>query len=140
MKRFFAVAFTMVELMLNSRSVAQDSLYAKTIDSLWLHSYNTKILSKKRTRDGDAKLEYCYYKSSGKMRGIVSLNKLAKENLLLFFIDDWLVMIWPSGQRPYYILNDTLVYANQMRHTTEQAQSLIVRAYQLLEKGYTKLR
>lgn len=131
---------TITALLISINATAQDSLYARTIDSLWLQSYNTKLLSKRSVTVGDAKVQYTYYKSSGKMLSIVSLNRSAKENLLFFYVEDKPVMISPSGQQPYFILDDRVVYAQQMRHTPDQVQSLIARAYHYLEQGYKKIK
>ena len=68
--------------------ISQDSLYAKTVDSLWNDSYNTRLLSKRRATVAEAKVTYSIYKSSGKMRTIISLNKSAKENLIFFYLGD----------------------------------------------------
>ena len=140
MKYFQTIAFALIGLLFSVKSFSQDSLYAKRIDSLWLHSYDTHLLSKKRTTNGNAKVENANYKSSGKMRSIVSLNKAKKENLIFFYIEDKPVMISPSGQPPYFILNDSLVYAKQLKHTSEQVQELIARAYNYLEFGYNKVK
>ena len=140
MKHFFSIAFLFTGLTFGVSGFSQDSLYARTVDSLWLHSYETSWLSKKRATVGNAKVEYSFYKSSGKMRSIVSLNKAEKENLIFFYLEDKLVMISPSGQQPYFILNDSLVYTTQLKHTPEQVQKLIARAYDFLEKGYSKVK
>src|SRR5688572_6079423 len=140
MKYFRTIAFTIIGVVLGVKGFSQDSLYAKRIDSLWLHSYDTRLLSKKRTTNGNAKVQYAYYKSSGKMRSVVSLNKVEKENVIFFYLEDRPVMISPSGQQPYFILNDSLVYAKQLKHTPEQIQALIARVYNYLELGYNKVK
>jgi hypothetical protein len=119
---------------------AQDSLYAKTIDSLWLHSYDKKMLSKKIETIAEAKVEYSYYKNSNTIRCIVVLNKPAKENLLFFYLNDKPVMISPSGQQPYFIRDNRVAYAKQMQHTPEQVQSFIKRAYDYLKQGYERIK
>lgn len=140
MRRYPIIVLTIIGLIISIKGISQDSLYAKRIDSLWLHSYNRSLLSKKRAISGDVKVDYSYYKSSGKMRCIVSLNKASKENLLFFYLEDKPVMISPTGQQPYFILNDKLVYAKQMRHTPEQIENLIATAYDNLEQGYKKIK
>ena len=74
------------------------------------------------------------------MRSVVSLNKAERENLLFFYLEDKPVMISSSGQQPYFILNDNIAYAKQLKHTPEQIQELIARTYKLLETGYKKIK
>lgn len=139
MKYFQTIVFALIGLLFGLRSLSQDSLYGKKIDSLWMQSYDRSLLSKKRVTIGNAKVEFSFYKSAVKMRSVASLNKAERENLLFFYQEDKLVMISPSGQQPYFILNDNLVYANQLKHTPEQIQELIARAYTLLETGYKNI-
>jgi hypothetical protein len=68
------------------------------------------------------------------------LNKLTKENLLLFFLQDKIIMISTSGQQPYFILNDEVVYAKEYLHTTEQIQGFITKAYDYLSQVYLTLK
>ena len=105
-----------------------------------MQSYNTHLLSKKRATIGNAKVEFVFYKGSDKMRSVVSLNKAERENLLFFYLEDKPVMISSSGQQPYFILNDNIAYAKQLKHTPEQIQELIARTYKLLETGYKKIK
>jgi hypothetical protein len=140
MKHFLFIAFAFIGLALTVNGFCQDSSYARRIDSLWLHSYNPRLLSKKRAKTGNAKVEYVFHKDSGKMNCIVSLNKAQKENLIFFYLEDKAVMIWPSGQEPYYILNDRLVYGKELKHTTEQIQELVARAYNYLDQGYKRAK
>lgn len=74
------------------------------------------------------------------MRSIVSLNRSKKENLLIFYLDDKPIMISPFGQQPYFVLNDSLVYAKQLKHTSEAIKELTTKAYVLLEQGYKKIK
>jgi hypothetical protein len=128
--------FVFIGLVVGKKSFSQDSLYAKRIDSTWLHSYDHRTLYKKRLVMGNVKVVCNFYKASGNVRSIVAINKTAKENLLFFYQGDKLVMISPSGQEPYFILNDILVFAKQLKHTTGQIQEMIHRAYQYLEQAY----
>lgn len=131
---------TTISISLYTNVLSQDSLYAKKIDSLWFHSYDRKILSKKWISVSGVKIGYFYYKSSGKIRSITILNKPTKENVLLFFVQDKIVMISPSGQQPYFILNDEVVYAKEYLHTTEQIQGFITKAYDYLSQVYLTLK
>ena len=79
--------------------IAQDSLYARTIDSLWIHPLRPHLVFKRRAKVAEAKVTYSFYKSTGKMRSIISLS--AKENVIFFYLDDKSVMIWPSRGEPY---------------------------------------
>jgi replication-associated recombination protein RarA len=110
------------------------------IDSLWLHSYDTKLLAKKRETIDEAKVQYNYHKKSKTIRCIVILNKTAHDNLLFFFLEDKLVMLSPSGQQPYFVLNDKIVSAKEMRHTPKQLEAFIAKAYAFLERGYKKIK
>ncbi|HEU4470792.1 MAG TPA: hypothetical protein VFR58_06915 [Flavisolibacter sp.] len=140
MKFRLVITLIFLGLLFSPAVTAQDSLYAKRIDSLWLHSYNRRLLSNQRATIGEARLDYCFYKGSGKMRSITSLNKAQEENLIFFYLDDKLVMISPSGQQPYFILNDSLVYAEQVLHTSGQIRELTARAYNCLGQGYIGIR
>jgi replication-associated recombination protein RarA len=139
MRYFRVIVFTQIMLLFGLQGFSQDSLYAETIDSLWMHSYDPHLLSKTQYTAGNTRIVFSYYKSSGKMRSIVRLDKSAKENLLFFYLEDKPVMISPSGQQPYFILNDSLVWAAQLKHTPQQIQELIARAYDYLESGYKKI-
>jgi hypothetical protein len=134
------IKLTLIILLISISAISQDSVYAKKIDSLWLHTYSRKHLSKKRETIDDIKIEYSFYKSSKKIRCITTLNKSAKENLLFFFVQDKIVMISTSGQQPYLISNDQVVYARQFLHTSEQIQNLIKKSYNLLQQAYEEIK
>jgi hypothetical protein len=140
MRRDKTIFFVFIAISAHIQVISQDSLYAKTIDSLWLHSYNKKMLSKKIETIAEAKVEYSYYKNSNTIRCIVVLNKPAKENLLFFYLNDKLVMISPSGQQPYFIWDNRVAYAKQMQHTPEQVQRFIKHAYDYLKQGYERIK
>lgn len=135
-----AVFFTFIAVGSLIQAMSQDSLYAKAIDSLWFLSYDRKMVSTKREKISDGKVEYSYYKRSNSIRSIVVLNKFLTENLLFFYLIDKPVMISPSGQQPYYIMDDHLAYARRIQHTPEQIQSFITIAYNYLRHGYEKIK
>jgi hypothetical protein len=138
MKLLSIITFTLSASLFGITCCSQGSLYAKKIDSLWFNSYNPRELKSKRVKVGDANVQYSFYKRSGKMRSIISISHVEKESLIFFYLADKLVMISPSGQQPYFISNDRLVYAAEMRHTNEQIDILITRGYRYLDQGYKK--
>lgn len=137
---FKTIILATISLSLSTNAQSQDSLYAKKIDSIWFDSYDRKLLSKKWVNDAGVKTGYSYYKSSGKIRSITILNKPTKENFLFFYLQDKIVMISPSGQQPYFILDDKVFYAKEFRHTAEQIQGFISKAYDYLQQAYLKIK
>lgn len=134
------IIFLFIAFVFPIRCLPQDTPYAIKIDSLWLHSYDTKLLSRKREKLDNTKVEYSFYKNSKNIRSILILDKDEKQNLLFFFLEGKLVMLSPSGQQPYLVLNDKVVSGKEMKHTPKEFQVLIAKAYAFLERGYKKIK
>ena len=134
------IILTLLALSLCIHAISQDSLYAKEIDSLWLHSYDKKLLSKKRETSAEIKIEFSYYKNSKMVRSITILDRSTKENLVFFFLQDKIVMISPSGQQPYFLLNDKVAYPTEFNHTSEQIRNFITKGYDYLQEAYGMIK
>ena len=105
------VLYTM--LFLSAYQVkGQDSLQIKKIDSIWNNSYKRNNLYSKRESFEEGRIIYSFYKSSHQLRTVIVFNKWIKKNIMFFFVNDRIAMIWPSGRNPYYILEDGEVYPN----------------------------
>jgi len=119
---------------------AQDSLYGRKIDSLWMGSWQRKQLFRKKEHAGGWEYDYFFYKKDSVLRSMTEYNKKLKIYILYFYSNNQVVMVSPVGQQPYYILNNRFVFSRHDSFTEADVDRLIIRANEGLRNAYKRIK
>src|SRR5215204_4513365 len=116
---------------------AQDTSYAKRIDSFYMH-YTGKVVKKKYKLD-KVSVDVGFYKSTKHIRYITVWHDTSLPKIIIFFFeDDNIVMASPVGQQPYFIKDREVVVAAQPKHTKGEIKRFLQKGHAYKEFALSK--
>lgn len=123
------VCFFLLCFLTTIAVIAQDSSYARKVDSLYMN-YKGKVV-KKKYKSGKVSIDAGFYKNTKDIRYITVWHDTSLPKIIIFFFEgDSIVMVSPVGQQPYFMKDGEIVFAVQPKHTREEIQ-------RFLQKGYS---